>query len=76
MKILQLDKNHPLISEQLTAKGFVVEEDHSSPYDEVLEKIKDYQGIIIRSRIPLDKNFLTRASRCACCSRLDSCNCN
>ncbi|WP_312823291.1 2-hydroxyacid dehydrogenase [Epilithonimonas sp.] len=62
MKILQLDKNHPLISEQLTAKGFVVEEDHSSPYDEVLEKIKDYQGIIIRSRIPLDKNFLTNAS--------------
>ncbi|TDX84181.1 2-hydroxyacid dehydrogenase [Epilithonimonas xixisoli] len=62
MKILQLDKNHPLISEQLTAKGFVVEEDHSSSYDEVLEKIKDYEGIIIRSRIPLDKNFLTKSS--------------
>ena len=62
MKILQLDKNHPLISEQLTAKGFVVEEDHSSTYDEVLEKIINYQGIIIRSRIPLDKNFLTKAS--------------
>ena len=62
MKILQLDKNHPLISEQLTAKGFVIEEDHSSTYDEVLEKIIDYQGIIIRSRIPLDKNFLTKAS--------------
>lgn len=62
MKILQLDKNHPLISKQLTAKGFVVEEDHSSTYDEVLEKIIDYQGIIIRSRIPLDENFLTKAS--------------
>jgi len=62
MKIIQLDKNHPLISEQLTAKGFVVEEDHSSTYDEVLEKIEDYEGIIIRSRIPLDKNFLTKAS--------------
>ena len=62
MKILQLDKNHPLISEQLTAKGFVVEEDHSSTYDEILEKIIDYQGIIIRSRISLDKNFLTKAS--------------
>ncbi|MBO6201462.1 MAG: 2-hydroxyacid dehydrogenase [Chryseobacterium sp.] len=62
MKILQLDKNHPLISEQLTAKGFVVEEDHVSTYDEVLKKIKDYEGIIIRSRIPLDKNFLTKAS--------------
>lgn len=62
MKILQLDKNHPLISEQLTAKGFVVEEDHSCTYDEVLEKIQNYEGIIIRSRIPLDKNFLTKAS--------------
>ena len=62
MKILQLDKNHPLISEQLTAKGFLVEEDHISNYDEVLEKISDYEGIIIRSRIPLDKNFLTKAS--------------
>lgn len=62
MKILQLDKNHPLISQQLTAKGFVVEEDHTSSYDEVLEKISDYDGLIIRSRIPLDKNFLNRAS--------------
>ncbi len=62
MKILQLDKNHPLISEQLTAKGFVVKEDHTSSYDEVLEKIADYEGIIIRSRIPLDQNFLTKAS--------------
>lgn len=62
MKILQLDKNHPLISEQLTAKGFVVVEDHISTYDEVLAKISDYEGIIIRSRIPLDENFLTKAS--------------
>ncbi len=62
MKILQLDKNHPLISEQLAAKGFLVEEDHSSTYDEILKKIQNYEGIIIRSRIPLDKNFLTKAS--------------
>ncbi len=61
MKILQLDKNHPLISEQLSAKGFVVDEDHSSTYDEVLKKIKNYDGIIIRSRIPLDVNFLDHA---------------
>lgn len=62
MKILQLDKNHPLISEQLSAKGFIVDEDHTSSYDEVLAKIKDYHGIIIRSRIPLDANFLEKSS--------------
>ena len=61
MKILLLDKNHPLITEQLSAKGFLFEEDFTSSYEEVLKKIANYDGIIIRSRIPLDKNFLEHA---------------
>lgn len=62
MRVLQLDKNHPLIAEQLSAKGFKVDEDHASSYNAVLNKIADYQGIIIRSRIPLDREFLERAA--------------
>lgn len=61
MKILLLDKNHPLITEQLLAKNFILEEDFISSYDEVCRKIENYDGIIIRSRIPLDKNFLEHA---------------
>ena len=61
MKILLLDKNHPLITEQLSEKGFVLEEDFSSSYEQVLEKIRLYEGIIIRSRIPLDAHFLEKA---------------
>jgi D-3-phosphoglycerate dehydrogenase len=61
MRILLLDKNHPLITEQLLAKNFILEEDFSSSYDEVCAKIENYDGIIIRSRIPLDKNFLEKA---------------
>lgn len=61
MKILQLDKNHPLITEQLSVKGFTLEEDFTSSYDEVLQKIGDYEGIIIRSRIPIDQNFIEHA---------------
>lgn len=61
MKILLLDSNHPLITEQLLAKGFILEEDFTSSYDEVLQKINQYDGVIIRSRIPLDKNFLENA---------------
>ena len=61
MKILLLDKNHPLITEQLSEKGFVLEEDFSSSYEQVLEKIHLYEGIIIRSRIPLDADFLEKA---------------
>ncbi|MGU3376674.1 2-hydroxyacid dehydrogenase [Chryseobacterium sp. M5A1_1a] len=58
MKILLLDKNHPLITEQLLDQNFILEEDFTSTYDEVCRKIENYDGIIIRSRIPLDKNFL------------------
>ena len=61
MKILLLDKNHPLITEQLSEKGFVLEEDFSSSYEQVLEKIHLYEGIIIRSRIPLNAHFLEKA---------------
>jgi len=60
MKILVLDKNHPLITEQLLAKNFILEEDFTSSYDEVCHKVENYDGIIIRSRIPLDKNFLEK----------------
>ena len=60
MKILLLDKNHPLITGQLSEKGFVLEEDFSSSYEQVLEKIHLYEGIIIRSRIPLDAHFLEK----------------
>lgn len=63
MKILQLDKNHPLIANQLTAKGFVVEEDHASDYAGVLKKIGRYDGIIIRSRLPIDRHFLEHAAQ-------------
>lgn len=61
MKILLLDKNHPLITEQLTAKGFSLDEDFTSSYDEVLAKIEGYDGTIIRSRIPVDQKFIEHA---------------
>lgn len=58
MKILQLDSNHPLLTERLTAAGFVVEDDFQSGYDGVLSKIWAYDGIILRSRIPIDARFI------------------
>lgn len=60
MRILLLDKNHPLITEQLSANNYVLEEDFTSSYDEICRKIENYEGVIIRSRIPLDKNFLEK----------------
>jgi D-3-phosphoglycerate dehydrogenase len=61
MKILHLDKNHPLIIEQLNELGFQNDEDYSSSKEEILLKIEAYEGIIIRSRFKLDKEFLSAA---------------
>lgn len=72
MKILQIDKNHPLITGQLSAAGFVLENDFESGYAEICAKIADYEGIIIRSRIPLDRNFLEHATQLKFIARVGS----
>lgn len=60
MKILALDTNHELLNKGLEKAGFIVEEDYHSPREKVMEKISGYDGIIIRSRFPIDKEFLGR----------------
>ena len=60
-KILHIDKNHPLIIEQLANAGFINDEDYTSTKVEIEEKIADYQGVVIRSRFKIDKVFLDKA---------------
>jgi len=61
MKILHLDQNHPLLIEQLDALGMTNVEDYSSSKPEIEKSIENYDGIIIRSRFPIDKSFLQKA---------------
>ena len=63
MKILHIDKNHPLMLSQLSAQGFENEEDYTNTKEAIESKIADYDGIIIRSRFPIDKTFLYKATR-------------
>ncbi|WP_299524672.1 2-hydroxyacid dehydrogenase [Winogradskyella sp.] len=61
MKILHLDSNHPLLLNQLNDLGFTNHEDYTSSKIEIEAKIADYEGIIIRSRFTVDKQFLDAA---------------
>lgn len=61
MKILHLNKNHPLLINQLNDLGFTNDEDYTSSKTEVEAKIADYDGIIIRSRFTIDQQFLDAA---------------
>lgn len=62
MKILHLDTNHPLLIRQLNELGCTNHEDYISSKTDIEKKIKDYQGIVIRSRFKIDKAFIDAAT--------------
>ncbi|CAN1574430.1 SerA Phosphoglycerate dehydrogenase and related dehydrogenases [Flavobacteriaceae bacterium] len=62
IKILHIDSNHPLLWEQLEQAGFINHADFTSSKQEIEAKIQDYQGIVIRSRFKIDKQFLDKAA--------------
>lgn len=62
IKILHIDSNNPLLWEQLQEAGFHNEADFISSKEAIEDKIKDYHGIVIRSRFKIDKTFLDKAT--------------
>ncbi len=61
MTILHVDTNHPLLIDQLAAVGHVNHEDYSSSKSDIEAKISNYEGLIIRSRFTIDRQFLDHA---------------
>ncbi|MDX5584170.1 MAG: 2-hydroxyacid dehydrogenase [Aureibaculum sp.] len=62
MKILLLDSNHPILKKGLENLGVQCDEDFTSSKKIVEEKIHNYDGLVIRSRLTIDKTFIDRAS--------------
>ena len=62
IKILHIDSNHRFLLEELNALGFQNDTDFISSKIEIENKIADYNGIIIRSRFKIDKQFIDRAT--------------
>ncbi|MEE4001727.1 2-hydroxyacid dehydrogenase [Tenacibaculum sp. FZY0031] len=62
MKILHLDTNHPLLINQLNDLGFENYEDYTSSKLEIETVIHQYEGVVIRSRFTIDKQFLDKAT--------------
>lgn len=61
MKILHLDSNHPLLKEELATAGFTNHEALTASKKEVEKRIQEYDGIVIRSRFKIDREFLDAA---------------
>lgn len=58
MKILLLDSNHPILKSGLEDLGHQCDEDFSSSKSDIEKKINQYQGLVIRSRFSIDKQFI------------------
>jgi D-3-phosphoglycerate dehydrogenase len=61
-KVLFIDSVHQLIREELTSNGYLCEFSLHTGREELMKLIHQYFGIIIRSRIKLDKEFLSNAN--------------
>jgi D-3-phosphoglycerate dehydrogenase len=63
MKVLHLDENHPTLIKGLQALGFKNDAAYTDSLAEILAKIDQYEGLIIRSKYPIDEDFLARAKK-------------
>jgi len=62
LNILHLDTNHPLLLRQLNELDFTNDEDYTSSKSDIENKIHLYDGIVLRSRFSIDKQFLNKAT--------------
>ena len=61
LKILHVDENHPLMLERLERLGYHNDLAYTTPLEEILKTINTYDGMVIRSRFPIDKKFIDTA---------------
>ena len=61
-QILLIDTPQPSFTQGLQALGYQITDATTWNLDEILTQIHNYQGIILRSRITLDKNFFHHAT--------------
>ena len=60
-KILAIDSNHECLNNGLREAGFIVDEDYISSKEEIEKIIDQYDGMIVRSRFPIDRSLLEKA---------------
>ncbi len=60
-KVLLIDTVHRIIPDKLSANGFEVVAGFGLSRDEILNNISDFYGVVIRSRINIDKEFVDKA---------------
>ena len=62
MRILHLDENHPLLVNDLEKAGFQNTLAYTESKSEIESILNDYDGLVVRSRFPIDASFLAKGT--------------
>lgn len=71
-KVLVIDKVNPLIRTELTAHGYTCDFFPDACREEIMHIIGKYDGIIVRSRIRIDREILSKAGKLKFIGRVGS----
>ena len=63
MKVIFIDTVHPILQDQLEAIGFSCDWYHEETIERIKQDLPQYDGMVIRSRIPVDKKLLDLANK-------------
>lgn len=70
MRVLVTDNTHPILKETLESAGHQVTVDSGVSYESLLSQIKEYDAMVVRSKIVIDRNFLDHARHLKCIGRV------
>lgn len=70
MKILITDNTHPVLREKLEAAGHQCRVWTDCTYDTLLQEVQNYDALVVRSKIAIDRHFLDGARHLRCIGRV------
>ncbi|MCR5192907.1 MAG: hypothetical protein K6D59_06350 [Bacteroidales bacterium] len=70
MRVLITDRTHPVLVEKLESAGHQCRVWTECTYDSLLEETKQYDAIVVRSKINIDRNFIDHARHLKCIGRV------
>lgn len=69
-RILVTDNTHPILCEKLRAAGHHCDVQADLSYTELLAVINSYDALVVRSKVEIDRNFLSQATTLKCIGRV------
>ena len=69
-RILIADRTHPVLEEKLRAAGFDVSVEPDHDYQSLLRTAQGYEGLVVRSKVIIDRAFLDACPTLRCIGRV------